>query len=123
MIDNIDQVELLITRMRERLPLSAALAPEVAVVIREQRPGRDLPKQWRITRVDYAGDEGGIMCRLDAGEGGAEAAIHTSITQLRFSAGSPLAREIAAYQKHRVKRLRKLGVMSVPLREHKRTPL
>ncbi|MDR3389428.1 MAG: hypothetical protein P4L92_20480, partial [Rudaea sp.] len=36
-----------------------------------------------------------------------EAATFASITHLRFDARLPLARDIAAYQKHRVKRLRR----------------
>jgi hypothetical protein len=38
-----------------------------------------------------------------------ERRLFVSITQLRFASTAPLAREIAAYQKHRMKRLRRLG--------------
>jgi hypothetical protein len=34
-------------------------------------------------------------------------AVYTSITRLRFDPRLPLAHDIAAYQKHRVKRLRR----------------
>ena len=47
-----------------------------------------------------------VACRLDfAGE--AQNAAFVSITHLRFDARLPLAREIIAYQKHRVKRLQR----------------
>jgi hypothetical protein len=59
-----------------------------------------------ITWISYAGDEGGIMCRLDF-EREIETAAFASITHLRFDGRLPLARDIAAYQKHRVKRLRR----------------
>jgi hypothetical protein len=36
-----------------------------------------------------------------------EAAAFASLTHLQFDARLPLARDIAAYQKHRVKRLRR----------------
>jgi hypothetical protein len=52
------------------------------------------------------GDEGGIVCRLDFGDEAKNAAF-VSITHLRFDARLPLAREITAYQKHRVKRLQR----------------
>jgi hypothetical protein len=52
------------------------------------------------------GDEGGIVCKLDLGST-VEKAAFTSITHLRFDPRLPLAREITAYQKHRVKRLRR----------------
>ena len=47
---------------------------------------------------------GGIVCKRDLGAD-VENAAFTSITHLRCHPQSPLAREIAAYQKHRVKRL------------------
>ena len=47
-----------------------------------------------------------IVCKLDLGPD-IENAAFTSITHLRFDARLPLAREIAAYQKHRVKRLQR----------------
>jgi hypothetical protein len=46
------------------------------------------------------------MCRLDLGRETEEEAF-ASIAHLRFDARLPLARDIAAYQKHRVKRLRR----------------
>ncbi len=46
------------------------------------------------------------MCRLDF-EREIETAAFASITHLRFDGRLPLARDIAAYQKHRVKRLRR----------------
>ena len=54
------------------------------------------------------GDEGGISCDLDFGLGDTKAVHIVSITHLRFDRGHPLAREIAAYRKHRIKRLKNL---------------
>ena len=56
-------------------------------------------------RLRYAGDEGGIVCQLDAGAG--TGAVVTSLTHLRFGPRLPLARDILTYQKHRVNRLRR----------------
>jgi len=71
--------------------------------------GITLAPDSRITRVDYVGDEGGIVCHL-AREGEDESGrlVVTSITHLDFDARAPLAREIAAYQKHRIKRLKRV---------------
>jgi len=109
MIDNPDQVIRVIARMREALPLSAVPSPELLGVVRRQSPGKDVPHPCHVTRVDYAGDEGGIMCGLDFG-GEDASRFFVSITHLTFLQAAPLAREIAAYQKHRIKRLRHLGV-------------
>jgi hypothetical protein len=93
--------------LRELLPLSAAATPELATVIRQQSPRIDLPREFRITRVDYAGDEGGIMCRLVFDDDPDGQAFFVSMTHLRFARSAPFSREIASYQKHRLKRIRR----------------
>ena len=107
MIDDPDQVDRLLDRMRAALPLPARMAPRLLATVRDQDPATPLAAACRITRVDYAGDEGGIACHL-ARHGGDEEGklIVTSITHLEFDPRLPFAREIAAYQKHRIKRLR-----------------
>jgi hypothetical protein len=113
MIDNPDQVERLIARLRQSLPLVATVAPEVAAIIREQSPtAADPQRRYPITRVDYAGDEGGIVCKVELGPEVGDSALFASITHLRFGHAEPLARQIAGYQKHRVKRLRRVGQRS-----------
>ena len=57
--------------------------------------------------MHYVGDEGGIVCRLDFGHEDTEKVFFASITHLTFDRRMPLAREIAAYQKHRIKRIRR----------------
>jgi hypothetical protein len=110
MIDNPDQVERLIAGLRQSLPLFATVTPEVAGIIRERSPtAADPQRRYPITRVDYAGDEGGIVCKVELGPEVGDSALFTSITHLRFGHAEPLARQIAGYQKHRVKRLRRDG--------------
>jgi hypothetical protein len=62
----------------------------------------------QVKSVSYAGDEGGIVCHFEPEDGSSEVVV-VSITHLDFDPHLPLAREIAAYQKHRLKRLRRLG--------------
>ena len=108
MTDHPDQVDRLLTRMRAALPMPARMTPRLLATLREQNPDLSPAAACRITRADYAGDEGGIVCHL-AREGEDESGrlIVTSITHLYFDPRLPLAREIAAYQKHRIKRLRR----------------
>jgi hypothetical protein len=108
-IDNPDQVERLVALLRESLPLFATVTSEVAVVIREQSPKADPLHRYPISQVDYAGDEGGIVCKVELGPENDDRALFASITHLRFGHAGPIARQIAAYQKHRVKRLRRLA--------------
>ncbi len=107
MIDNPAQAERLLAKLRECLPLSATITPALATIIRERSPGIDASQPCRVTRIDYAGDEGGIVCKLDRGLGNAQEVFFVSITHLAFPHAGPLAREIAEYQKHRIKRLRR----------------
>jgi hypothetical protein len=109
MIDNPVQVERLVDGLTAALPLAAFVTPELAAIIRAQSPGAEAPRRCNVTWVSYSGDEGGIVCKLDLGPGRDAKAFFVSITHLAFDRRAPLAREIAAYQKHRIKRLRQLG--------------
>ncbi len=112
MIDNPLQADLLVAKLKAALPLPAAATPLLLAQLHEQAPGRDLSPRCQITAIHYAGDEGGIVCRLDFGHEDDEKVFFVSITHLTFDRRLPLAREIAAYQKHRVKRLRRSGPAS-----------
>jgi len=109
MIDNPDQVERLLARLTASFPLSATATSELAATIRAKSPGTDVPRRCTVTWASYSGDEGGIVCKLDLGPEETGKDFFVSITHLVFDTTTPLAREIAAYQKHRVKRLRRLG--------------
>ena len=106
MIDNPVQVERLLTKLKAALPLPARVTPELIVTLKAENPEASVPAACSITWISYAGDEGGIVCRLDFGRE-TDKAVFTSITHLRFDPRLALARDIAAYQKHRVKRLQR----------------
>ena len=106
MIDNPDQVERLLARLQAALPLPARVTPELATTLQAQNPASEIPSTCSITWISYAGDEGGIVCRLDLAQE-IEKTAFVSITHLRFDPRIPMARDIATYQKHRVKRLRR----------------
>ena len=107
MIDHPAQVEPLIAKLKAALPLSATVSAPMLAVLHEQSSGTDLSPRCQITGIHYVGDEGGIVCRLDFGQEKAEKVFFASITHLTFDRRLPLAREIAAYQKHRIKRIRR----------------
>ena len=108
-IDNPLQTELLIAKLKAAVPLSATVSPSMLAQLQEQVPDLALPPRCQITWIHYAGDEGGIVCKLDFGTEDDRAVFVVSITYLTFDRRLPLAREIAAYQKHRVKRIRRSG--------------
>ena len=106
MIDNPDQVERLLAKLQNALPVPVRVTSELAATLLDKAHSATVKSACSVTWISYAGDEGGIMCRLSFGDE-SENAVFTSITHLRFDPHLPLAREIAAYQKHRVKRLRR----------------
>jgi hypothetical protein len=105
-IDNPVQVDRLIAKLRAALPLSATATPASLALLREQGTGIDPSLPFQITDIHYAGDEGGILCKLDFGSEPEQKVFFVSITHLAFDRRLPLAREIAAYQKHRIKRIK-----------------
>jgi hypothetical protein len=108
MIDNPDQVERLLQRLQNSLPLPAFGSPSLIENLRKQSSRTKINPLCTVTRVDYAGDEGGIMCHLVFDEeSGPEIFAVVSITHLAFDPRVPEAREVSAYQKHRIKRLRR----------------
>jgi len=106
-IDDPVEVVFLVSALREVLPLTARASPRLAAVVREQVPDWGTTRPCEISEVSYAGDEGGIMCRFQAGDAADAQVFHVSITHMTFDRRSPLAREIARYQKRRNKRVRR----------------
>jgi hypothetical protein len=106
MIDNRDQTERLLAKLAAALPVPTRMTPELAATLQARDPAHEVPLSCTITWVSYAGDEGGIVCRLDFAHESKSVAF-ASITHFQFDPRLPLARDIAAYQKHRVKRLRR----------------
>jgi hypothetical protein len=64
------------------LPLVAMLTPELVAIVREQSPAIKRSHGYPITRVDYAGDEGGIVCKVELGPNNEDRALFASITHL-----------------------------------------
>ena len=105
MIDHPDQVDRLLVALRAALLMPARMTPRPLATLRGENPALPIVAACRITRVDYSGDEGGITCHLvREGDDQGGRLVVTSITHLDFDPRIPLAREIAAYQKHRIKR-------------------
>jgi hypothetical protein len=106
MIDNAMQVERLIAKLQAELPLATRMTPELTATLAKQNRASPIPVSCKIISVRYTGDEGGILCQLELSPP-IENAVYVSITHLRFDPRQPLARDITAYQKHRVKHLRR----------------
>jgi hypothetical protein len=92
MIDNPLQANLLVAKLKAALPLRTTATAPLLAQLHEQAPGRDLSPQCQITGIHYAGDEGGIVCRLGFGHEDGEKVFFVSLTHLTFDRRLPLAR-------------------------------
>jgi hypothetical protein len=96
MIDNPIQMQRLLAQLQAALPMPTRATPELKAMLETQNIS-NVSAMATITAVNYADDEGGIMCRLDIPP--TESAVYVSTTHLRF--------DPRAYQKHRVKHLKR----------------
>jgi hypothetical protein len=107
-IDDPNKTAALVAGLKAGLPFPARPTAELLKALRHRSPALDFSHHCSITDIYYAGDEGGILCTLDFGLDGCKEAIIVSITHLRFDRNAPLSRDTAQYQRHRVKKLRRL---------------
>jgi hypothetical protein len=107
MIDNQEKTELLIGALKECLPISAHITPEVARELSKDSAGNVILTGCNVVEIFYMGDYGGITCGLEFADHEEKTKHVVSITHLRFNRNTPFFREIDAYQRHRVKKLKK----------------
>ncbi len=96
----------LIQKLEAALPVPALATTALRETL-GQRLKRHVPRKCNVTKIFYLGDDGGITCTLDFGLDGVTEACIVSITHLSFERQHPLAREIGAYCKRRIKQIRK----------------
>jgi hypothetical protein len=94
----------LVRKMKAQLPVPAR--PTSTMVRALQDQGRKIARDQELSIQDvfYAGDEGGIMCGMELSEDAKEALV-VSMTHLQVDLHHPLAKEIRAYQRERMRRL------------------
>ena len=107
MIDDIEKSMALVERMQAALPMRAFANMELRRTLQEESK-RIFPRECSVTEIRYMGDEGGLACHLDFGFSDTKDVYIVVITHLKFDRKNPLVREIEAYCKHRIKRLKKL---------------
>ena len=117
-IDNPDRVERLLRRLADVLPLAALAPPALVADLRERSSAAKITLHCKVTDILYAGDEGGVMCHVIFDQKEKEQVFLVSITHLAFDRRLPIAREIASYQKHRIKRIRRENTTDAPAAYH-----
>jgi hypothetical protein len=105
MLDKPEKTRQLVATLNEALPFEVELMPHVVTHLRSQKIANAVELRQIVSKVSYAGDEGGIVCHLLPKE--TENVIILSLTQVRVDRSLPFAPEVFDYQKHRVKKLKK----------------
>ena len=109
MIDDPDKTDRLTAEIEASLPLETRLSPNVKGTLAKQSPESTIPDRCMVTKIFYMGDEGGIVCHLDIGGPDTKTPFIVSITHLIFDRRCPVFRQIEAYQRRRVKKLKQQG--------------
>ena len=104
MIDNIKEVEALIIKMKEELPIPAHPTKRLLKFMVNSEKLK-LASLLEIEEIFYMGDEGGIGCAISFDS--AVKAVIVSITHLRIKDKHPLEKEIKQYQSNRIRALKK----------------
>jgi len=107
MIDDPKKTEFLIGALKESIPFTARMTPELVGELSKDALQTPIPAEGKVVQIFYTGDYGGILCALEIAGLDPKKQCIASITHLRFDRKTPLFREIEAYQRHRVKKLKK----------------
>jgi hypothetical protein len=108
MLDHPQKTPRLLAALKAAAPFEVELAPSVIEQLQAENVADADQMHQIVWDLSYAGDEGGIMCHLSRSEETGRALV-VSLTFVWVSPPMPLARAVADYQKHRMKKLKKQG--------------
>jgi hypothetical protein len=106
MIDDLEKTDFLLEKLKKAVPFEARLSQRLIRLLSERSPEMPIPERCQVIDIIYTGDEGGIICCLDIGGPQTKNTHLVSITHLGFYRNTPLSREIDAYQRHRIKKIK-----------------
>ena len=107
MLDHPEKTPRLLAALKAAAPFEVELAPMLIEHLQDENlANSDL--MHLVWNLSYAGDEGGIMCHMARPQETGRALV-ISLTYVRVPRSMPLARAVADYQKHRVKKIKKQG--------------
>ena len=105
MLDNPEKTARLLVALKRAAPFEVELMPAVVKQLQADKVAAASEPRQIVSDLSYLGDEGGIMCHIAPAQ--SEGRIIISLTHVRVPRSMPLATAVLAYQKHRVKKLKK----------------
>lgn len=109
MIDDPEKTDDLLAALKSSLPVETRPTQALIQTIAKQSPDLLASGSCNVVKIFYMGDEGGITCGLDFDGSASKTPYVVSITHLTFDRRMPLFRQIDAYQRHRIKKLKRQG--------------
>ena len=104
-LDHPEKTARLLIALKQAAPFEVELMPLVIKQLQADKVAAANQPRHTVSDLSYLGDEGGIMCHIAPPE--SDSAIVISLTHVRVPRSMPLATAVFAYQKHRVKKLKK----------------
>lgn len=105
-IDDYKAAQALTEKLKESLPIKARAGKQFLKTLKQKGENVDPDKEFEIDFVGYSGDEGGITCGLkDPNNPESQEKYFSSITHLKIDPDHPLASEVQAYQRQRIRKL------------------
>jgi hypothetical protein len=105
MLDDPDKSEGLLAALEAALPFVVHVTPALARHLRAQHVDIGASSRQIVSKVSYAGDEGGILCHIAPPDG--REVLIVSLTHVRVPPSMPLAAKVLQHQKHRINKLKK----------------
>jgi hypothetical protein len=106
-IDDYNAAKALTEKLKENLPIKARAGKEFLQTLKQKGENADPDREFEIDFVGYSGDDGGIMCGLkEPNNPESKEKYVSSITHLKIDPNHPLASEVQAYQRQRIRKLR-----------------
>ena len=112
MLDHPEKTARLLSDLKAAAPFEAELARPMFEHLQSENVIGANRRYHIVWDLSYAGDEGGILCHMSRSEETGTALV-VSLTYVRVHPSMPLAAAVLAYQKHRVKKLKKQGRASL----------
>src|SRR5215468_1872358 len=108
MLDHPKKTAQLLGALKAAAPFEVELTSSLVEHLRAENVIEADQKRHVVSDLSYAGDEGGIVCRLSCSQEAGRALV-VSLTHVRVSRSMPLAAAVLDYQKHRMKKIKKQG--------------
>jgi hypothetical protein len=108
MLDHPEKTTRLLAALKAAAPFEVELTERLVKYLRAQADVMADQTRHIVSDLSYAGDQGGIVCHMLPSKKGGGALV-VSLTQVRVPRSLPFAVAVSAYQKHRVKKLKKQG--------------